>query len=480
MPRSPSRDLSDRYTGNRRYFRSWNPLERGKMFGALIAAVVTLGGIAVVYALNSKTPFSHGPLANPHAAWDQTCEACHRPQPASAVANLFGTRDRWHDLTCEKCHAAPAHNSRIPTGDSVERCETCHRDHNGRDFSLVRIGDSHCLQCHGPGGRMAVSTTIANFATSHPEFGSLQQRKSTLKFSHAVHLSPGMVRTEGARGAWTLKQISAEQREKYRQSAGQSDDAIVQLDCKSCHQLTGSPAANVAPSAGNYFTPITFDNHCKACHPTATPDVVSKTQLKIGSFEIPHKTALKDVDPLLTGEYARRLLGQHPALKEPETTFDPKQPRSTNPAVAAFQDDVTAAKEMARKTLLEQSCAKCHTGLPTEIQPTAIPAVWMTKAKFDHLAHRATDCKSCHPKTGGRYVGNEPDAKIEREPVNILGLESCRECHQPRDGSRGGVRHDCVTCHTFHHGGGTPLSRGAAAFAPAEPLDIREFLKGIK
>ncbi len=56
---------------------------------------------------------SHGPLTNPHAAFDDNCSACHRTYSFKdfKVFNALDARDRWHDLTCEKCHSGPPHHA---------------------------------------------------------------------------------------------------------------------------------------------------------------------------------------------------------------------------------------------------------------------------------------------------------------------------------------------------------------------------------
>src|SRR5436189_467820 len=104
MPRSPSRDLADRFAGNRRYFRHWTSLERWKVLLSRLAIALFIAWLAWSYLTRSlDSQVSHGPVANVHAAWDQQCDACHR---TGGGANWLDARGRWHDLSCEKCHAA--------------------------------------------------------------------------------------------------------------------------------------------------------------------------------------------------------------------------------------------------------------------------------------------------------------------------------------------------------------------------------------
>src|SRR5437867_8757359 len=107
MPRSPSRDLVDRFTGNRGYFHESDGLRRWKNGVALAALGLIVGWLAVELGLSSRAGpvHSRGELANPHAAFDANCAACHAGHsPGEFLANPASVfHDRWHDLTCTKC-----------------------------------------------------------------------------------------------------------------------------------------------------------------------------------------------------------------------------------------------------------------------------------------------------------------------------------------------------------------------------------------
>jgi mono/diheme cytochrome c family protein len=268
MPRSPARDLSDRYTGYRGYFRRSDPIRRGKYALAGVAALaVGLWAAADVYRPERAAyAHTHGPLAAAHAHFDDNCAACHVPHGSGefTAASILAARDRWHDLTCEKCHGGPAHHTSAsrPAQDFHARCSNCHHDHGGRANSLVRLSDSHCAKCHGnlgawhATGQPQFAAKVTNFATDHPEFRTLTQPPTrTLKFSHAVHMNPGQAYQEGGKETMTvarMREIAGPvAAERYRKP-GQTDDAPVQLDCASCHQLdsgTGTPGFNALKGA---------------------------------------------------------------------------------------------------------------------------------------------------------------------------------------------------------------------------------------
>lgn len=471
MPRSPSRDLSDRFIGSRRYFRQLTPIERWK-FGLSRAALVALAIWAVVSfafpAVDSRLQVSHGPLADVHAAWDAQCDACHRPNAGLSL----DAHVKWHDLTCQKCHGAPAHHASIPAGDAVETCSSCHHDHQGRTNSLVRLTDNHCVRCHANLASSTFAKKVTNFAEDHPPFRSLEKRPSTLKFSHGQHMTAGIVMTEGAKNPFTIDHIQDESwKMKNLKSQPRSLQApLVQLDCKACHSLDTTPKAD-----GKYFARIQFDTNCKACHTLSTPSVVKSNKQVVDPFLIPHGKTLEELLKSIEAEYSVKLQSEHKPLFNSPNPFDPK--RKDDPAVKAYQDEVQQVTHKAIE-FLKLTCNKCHEMTGNLTKPSAIPTVWMTHAKFDHTAHRATDCKNCHPNTIAKFVGNDPN--YEREPVNILGIDSCRECHGPKRGESGGIRHACTDCHRFH-GGDQPLhGRGNPIRFPNDPLTWQEFLRGGK
>jgi hypothetical protein len=217
----PARDLSDRFTGKRGYFRRPDALRRARIL-ATWAAVLGAVAWAVVDvakpAQRVQYAHSHGPVANVHAAFDNNCEACHKSHGVSLnPADVLRARDRWHDLTCEKCHAGPPHHASA-NKEALEfhnRCSSCHHDHEGRLNSLVRLNDKDCNWCHEKldkyhdadrsvtkaRGEAPYAAKVTNFVTDHPEFRSLGKKDErgnffpksprTLTFSHAVHMSPG-------------------------------------------------------------------------------------------------------------------------------------------------------------------------------------------------------------------------------------------------------------------------------------------------
>lgn len=532
MPRSPSRDLSDRFTGNRRYFGRSEWLRRDRYFLAAVALVLACCWAVADFTGPPKLQYAHthGPLASPHAAWENDCSACHRGHSPSELSpnSVFHARDRWQDMTCEKCHSGALHNARF-TAESYAyhaQCSNCHRDHAGRDVSLVRLADSVCTHCHAnlTADRMLgtpkCEAKVTDFVKDHPEFRPLKTPpQRTLKFSHALHMNPGQTHTQGGKEAMTvgkLRTLASESLDRYRKP-GQADGDLISLDCASCHRVdsgggiadfdklkltldaSGEPSKALLPAraAGANMLPINFEMHCKACHPLRAPEGTSGGFV-IAGFEVPHRKKPDVLMPEVNAGYVRSLVKQGlPTLATPLSPGGMLDPRLPDPA-RFIREETQRLTNTAMDILTTGNggCEKCHdTGPPfgsswlVKIKPLPDNRVWFKAAMFDHTAHRGATCQTCHPGTSAAWAA-PGTALIEKEPPQILGVESCKACHSPT-GTRvtlpdksaiagGGVRHGCTDCHRYHNNDHGLQGRGAAVLYPMKPLDLSEFLRGKK
>jgi hypothetical protein len=142
----------------------------------------------------------------------------------------------------------------------------------------------------------------------------------------------------------------------------------------------------------------------------------------------------------------------------------------------------------------KKTCGECHSWQPDPrtlspdqlarvlVQPTAVKAVWLEHAVFDHTAHRQLDCRSCHANAAAQDIDGclNPHASTTARDVLLPGISTCLECHAPRQGFKGGARFDCIECHRYH-GGDYPLSgRGSTMRAgpQAGTLTIPSILEG--
>lgn len=537
MPRSPSRDLSDRFTGKRGYFRRPDALRRGKNALAVVALLGAAAWATVDVLRPSKAAYAHthGPLANPHAAFDDNCAACHVAHGVGdfTPVSVFNARDRWHDLTCEKCHAGPKHHdsANAVAQEFHNRCSNCHHDHNGRLNSLVHLADKDCNQCHANLGAYfdaakskagtPYQNAITDFVTDHPQFRSLDitNNPRTLKFSHAVHMSPGQAYSADGKEAMTVGKLRALGGDAAvaRYAPGAADSAKVELACASCHALDagvgtpgfkevkgtlakGDPAHALLPprAEGAYFLPVNFEAHCRSCHPLKANEGVAEAggkKFEVPRFDVPHRRQPADLAADLRAGYLKGLSDSgHPALDAPPVLGGKltARPDTAPPTLGQEADRLTAAAE-ALLFSGAGTCAKCHTlfhfereGVKPRIAAVPDRTVWFRHAKFNHASHRGATCATCHPGTGAAHI--PPTEADKPEPVQIVGLQTCRACHAPAgtavelpDGTKmtgGGVRHNCTDCHRYHNGDNPLQGRGAAARNTGQPLTLTEWLKG--
>lgn len=429
---------------------------------------------------------SRAPVAGVHQNWDASCSTCHTSfTPISSNSlGLFWADSKESTKKCQACHAGPDHFKDQSSKDN-RTCGSCHREHGGAHVSLVNLPDSDCTSCHRDikaHGGVKFTENVTRFAKSaHPEFRSIKADPGKLKFSHERHLKAGF----GTGMTLNDKILLEEDKKRYRREK-QGPDDLIQLDCKSCHQLDASDFGVAAKQAaefpfnitgkrgaGAYMQPIIYENQCQACHP-----------LKQGELAIPHRMQPKDIHELLESFYTNRVVRSREDMKEKKDGQGKTLPRPlpgklSKVEVQSITNDVLKAE--TDLYLSKRLCGECHHFDPKDIvqaikpnvapklkvEPTLVPAVWYQHAKFNHTAHRAVSCVECHSEASG--------SKSESD-VLIPNMDNCVKCHAPKSGTVGGVRHNCTECHQYHHGEQPLQGIGAAQRNPREPQTIQNFL----
>jgi len=394
---------------------------------SVVGAVLVLAGCFVYPMMRSDYgQWTSGPVSNAHRLIEHDCQQCHR--------NPFEQVD---DRECLSCHSmsehAKGHETFISKHKNLDmRCAQCHMEHNGNG-GLVLHDARQCVSCHGAMtslDRESAVLDVADFAT-HPQFritvkddSGASSRVSIddtakaidttpLKLNHALHLKDGL---RGPRGPETLQ-------------------------CNACHELSKDKKE---------MLPIRFDKHCRDCHSLGFDERLPDSQVPHGNVDI--------VYPTLFAEYAKLLLldGGKGATRKPDTArFLPKgsalpsSDAELSPDALLVQADARKAEE---ELFTRTGCFLCHNYIekPVEeqridetrysITKPNIPAVWMTKARFDHGAHEGVSCESCHEKTR---------KSSETKEVLLPPIQVCRECHM-QNAKHGFVESDCTQCHAYH------------------------------
>jgi hypothetical protein len=500
------------------YYKHPDRIERWKLGlgGVALAAAVAwpvlglipLGGLPDAV----EETYSRGPVAAVHATWEADCAACHTPfspiRDQGVGADLLGAHEG--SAKCVTCHAGPPHHRNQEPHE--QGCATCHHDHRGRDASLVRVADGDCTSCHAHFTGDKERYVATRFAEgTHPAFKIPQEDPGHLKFNHKLHLTAGLVPDPDGKVPWTFADITEKERERYleqqqREQGGQKPAVTdpVQLSCASCHvtdasdagigrdRLASVPAAAVLPSrrSGAYMLPITYEAHCRACHPL-TFERKDPDDPKSGRFTLAHRLDLKEAHTALEGRYTALVLADKAKAFE---RFVPLRPL---PGKLLEEDKkeqlaklIRERVERAERDLFQsrRGCGECHYTqmdkdgiVPKTIEPTRVQDVWFRHALFDHTAHRAVDCLQCH--AGVR-------TSEDKKNVLLPPMSTCLECHAPRTAAggtpHGGARFDCVECHRYHNGDvpedwNVPLpglGAGARGVPLGERLSVEPFLSG--
>lgn len=430
------------------YYREPDRLQRWKLHltvGCLIVAGLWLGGQHLLRGHSSQLVYSRGPVASVHATWETQCESCHLPfagTSSESFVHQFEGPSRGADLQCQACHAGGVHHAnqlkvKTPT------CGGCHRDHRGRDASLVRMDDSQCTKCHqNPAASVQDGKTnfgsITRFDTDHPDF-AVREDPGKLKFNHKLHLAAGL----------------------------KMGEATTQLRCDSCHR----PEAD-----GRYMAPVQFESHCKSCHPLTLRSSDASSPL----LEVPHRLQPEAIRRFLWGAYAEESKSKiasrsrQPSRPLPGDTLEKARSEIGRKAEEGW-NFLNLDKVLDGEKLLylgKTTCGECHLIERSEkaelgrIVAPNVPRSWLSHARFDHSAHRVMDCLACHGKA------SNSDSHTD---VLMPTIDACRSCHAPAkqtaEGRNGGARFDCVECHGYHHGSRDPERRFTEA---------REFLLNKK
>ncbi len=386
-------------------------LTRRAVLRVLAAAALTSASVA------RADLFSPGDLAKPHAGLDGlgNCAKCH-PGGDQLSAQLCLD---CHGELAPRVKAGRGFHGRLPAAQK-EACETCHHDHQGRDYDIFgwgkagekgfdhkktgwplygKHGPLECKRCHEP--RFLREAAVAAHLEKHPG------RRTFLGLS---------------------RDCSGCHFDEHR---GQ-----VSTECSACHDETGwKPAPGFNHDETEYpLTGLHKKVKCEACHPK-TPDPqkgvfpapVSETFLRYAPVE--HRQCLDCHKDVHQGRFGPRCQSCH-------TTASWHAIRDAA-AERGFHDK---ARYKLKGEHLDVQCAACHG--PSPGRP----------ARFKNLAFEA--CTDCHPDAhfgqltrarGERVAGCEGCHTVEGfEPAKYGPLEHAKASY-PLEGAHAAV--GCNACH---------------------------------
>jgi hypothetical protein len=341
-----------------------------------------------------------GPLSNAHARLESKCDSCHSSFKKEA-----------QNGKCTGCHKGVASDIATRThfhgkyaAARTGTCKSCHSDHKGRGFALIRLdrgsfnhantdyplsgghARATCTGCHGAGSdyRGVNTTCISCHAKKDPHRGSLGRDCQTC---HSVAGWKPAKAFDHARTGFALTGA-------HRQNT-----------CLSCHagqRWNGIGRTCIACHSRDDAHKGSRGTNCASCHTTATWRSASFDHASTGF-------------PLVGAHASASCAGCHGsgnANKHPTRT-----------CIGCHARDDT------HKGANGTNCASCHN--PRGWKQTSFDHDKMTEFPL-RGAHRAATCAACHKQP----------PKVAKPPVTCFG------CHAADDKHKGGNGPDCERCHS--------------------------------
>ncbi len=426
-------DLDQTWLGKRR--PAWLLLVLVLLIGFASPFVLRQWNVEVPVQSLTDLTWSSGPLLPAHQlAMGNDCSACHE-------APFVQVRDE----ACQTCHEALADHFHPDLGvATVDRCATCHREHNEPGTLVVRA-DSLCTDCHRepqPASAAGQVDVVTGFELDlHPAFDAhllksvartagtgfaydwgfevvpvaKAEERSNLEFPHDVHLDPEKVRSTS------------------------TSEALV---CGDCHRLSADK---------EHFEPVTMERDCRSCHDLRFDDTDPER-------ELPHGQPLEAI-LAIEGHYLKK-------YSDPDA-YKAERVKRRLPDRKVEDDRCTGAPFVCatRKTLAEainqftvRGCVTCHAVEDNgnqdvysrfQVLPIQLAADYFPGARFDHFSHMTQKdargdaaCLTCH----------QADLASTSADLLIPDIDNCVQCHAGSAGGSDRVVLGCIDCHAYHPG----------------------------
>ena len=431
-----ARRIDLEYFARPHWFRRW------KLWLSISVPVIALAWFFVQRAQGGPRAYSSGPLSYSHAAFTKQCGVCHLPDAGAYFRPV-------EDKACLTCHDGPNHHANQKFTPS---CSSCHAEHKGA-MRLSATADENCTQCHSDlktkTGSSKFEANITSFERRHPEFRTARGNSGDpghLKLNHYVHMQPNLIGPNQTR-----VQMSCDD---CHRPASTSDTlpyagSTAQVQYAALHSGQGEMAATVPGRSFSNMAPPTFARNCAGCH-------LLSFDKRFGEEPVPHDKP--DVVRQFLATRFRGYIAVHSASVHEVEKVDRELPGRPNALKVAHNADewVRFRVEDAEWLLYRKTCKQCHTLSPAdnglvEIAKPQITPRWLQNAEFDHHAHRAVTCGSCHVKA----VNSR-----ETSDVLVAGISTCRSCHRDGGTSHEAAEGGCFECHGYHDWSNAKRTKG--------------------
>jgi len=210
--------------------------------------------------------FNAGPISSSHISFAEKdgCQVCHESHRKSGFNWLKAVVTEMNVTSkCGDCHVfgGPefnAHNGDVKKHPRIQEthCLMCHREHQGKEFSIRKFTNQQCNFCH--------EKQFKSFSKGHPEFppGYPHAGRDSIRFSHVTHL------------------------EKYFLEPKHADKAP--SGCVGCHKLMNEQDMDTGK----------FEVICAKCHESQilTKDLVLLRLPELDKNRIDQKAVMKACD----------------------------------------------------------------------------------------------------------------------------------------------------------------------------------------
>jgi hypothetical protein len=439
----------------------------------VIGVAVLVGQVSLARLVEGQ--ISPGPLSKAHSTLDGplNCGKCH-----AGGAVTMNTRC----LSCHKEIATLVQQRRgLHARNARAECSSCHPDHAGRDFALVKwpdgsqerfdharagwvLEDKHarltCQRCHTAERRVSPIAALAPKRSSRGWTGLETTCASCHDDVHAGSLGRQCQSCHNVAG-WSPAPTFDHQKTDYPLTGKHVD-----LSCGTCHVTPANrvtdakrPAAKFTPVAHGDCVSCHADPHggrlkgtCSSCHATSSFSTVNDRAFSHDRTRYPLRGRHASVT--CTGCH----IGYPSRIDQPAFA-----------TCASCHADPHAGKATLAGAVVD--CASCHT-LSGFAQVTFTVAQHAKTAYPLEGKHTVVACGACHVRRGASSPGRtaRAGARVATEVVMRPMADRCESCHSDAHGAQLPNR-TCITCHTV--AGWKP-----SAFGVREHASLRLTLTG--
>ncbi len=430
---------------------------------ALPAAAALVAALAPGRAASQL--ISPGKLSAAHADLEgiRNCTQCHElHKPGISAERCLSC----HEPLAERIRAKKGFHGVLPNPD---QCATCHKEHFGADFSLVRLdtvrfnhrrigfalegrhADQGCRDCHNP--KLITNEAVRTFKAKHAALDRTFLGLPTKCASCHRDDSPHRTQFEGRActdchdvQGWKRARGFDHARARFHLTGRHRDVA-----CSKCHAATARPGSDVPFVRYRPLRFATCDNchedphhgtmkgRCSSCHNTGGWRNVNRARVAASfdhgttGFALEGSHARAECSSCHDARAARRLKGVH--IRFEKGTERNPFPRPESGKCTSCHEDPHAGVFASRPD--SGDCEGCH-GL-VEWTPARFDASRHNRETSFELtgAHLTVACRDCHA------------AKPDGSPTFRLKASTCGSCHQETNPHGDQFKgRDCDACHT--------------------------------